>query len=151
MQRIAAELRPTALDHLGLVSALRQRAREFERRSGVRCSVQVVGAEPQPAASLANELFYIVQEALTNVARHARATQVEVAIGTQGNELVIDIRDDGEGIDPARIDGRHSLGLLGMRERALQCGGSLQVQRRHPMGTLVSVRVPDSASRKLLP
>ena len=151
VQRIAAELRPTALDHLGLVSALRQRAREFERRSGVRCSVQVVGAEPQPASSVANELFYIVQEALTNVARHARATQVEVAIGTQGNELVIDIRDDGEGIDPARIEGRHSLGLLGMRERALQCGGSLQVQRRHPMGTLVSVRVPDSASRKLAP
>jgi PAS domain S-box-containing protein len=151
VQRIAAELRPTALDHLGLVSALRQRAREFERRSGVRCSVQVVGAEPQPAASVANELFYIVQEALTNVARHARATQVEVAISTQGKELVIDVSDDGEGIEPARIEGRHSLGLLGMRERALQCGGSLQVQRRQPMGTLVSVRVPDSASRILVP
>lgn len=142
VQRIAAELRPTALDHLGLVSALRQRARDFERRSGLRCSVKVVGAEPQPAASVANELFYIVQEALINVARHAKALQVDIRIGRQGHEFVIDIRDDGVGIDPAQIEGRHSLGLLGMRERALQCGGSLQVERAQPVGTLVTVRVP---------
>jgi PAS domain S-box-containing protein len=149
VQRIAAELRPTALDHLGLVSALRQRAREFGQRSGLRCTVTVVGAEPQPAPNVANELFYIVQEALTNVARHAKATQVEVTIGRQGDEFVLDIRDDGQGIEPARIEGRHSLGLLGMRERALQCGGSLLVQRAQPLGTMVSVRVPVAAPLEL--
>jgi PAS domain S-box-containing protein len=149
VQRIAAELRPTALDHLGLVSALRQRAREFDQRSGLRCAVQVAGSEPQPAPSVANELFYIVQEALTNVARHAHATRVEISIGQHGDELAIDIRDDGDGIDPARIEGRHSLGLLGMRERALQCGGSLLVQRAQPRGTLVSVRVPAAPPREM--
>ncbi len=151
VQRIAAEMRPTALDHLGLVSALRQRGREFEQRSGLRCTVKVIGDEPQPASNVANELFYIAQEALTNVARHAKATQVEITIGRQGDEFILDIRDDGRGIEPSHIDGRRSLGLLGMRERALQCGGSVLVQRAQPLGTMVSVRVPATAAQEITP
>jgi PAS domain S-box-containing protein len=151
VQRIAAELRPTVLDHLGLAAALRQRAREFEERSGVRCSVRASRPEPRLAPGIETELFYIVQEALTNVARHAQATQVEIEIDTAQGATVVTVCDDGVGIEPGTIEGRRSLGLLGMRERASQCGGSLHVVRVRPRGTRVSVRVPAELAQAVTP
>jgi PAS domain S-box-containing protein len=145
VQRIAAELRPPALDQLGLAAALSQDARRFEERSGLPCTVKVSPPEPELSASVSSELFYICHEALTNVARHALATRVEIELSAQDGQIVVDICDDGVGIDPAQVHGRHSLGLLGMRERALQCGGTLQVQRRKSRGTRVTVRVPMAA------
>ena len=142
VQRIAAELRPSALDQLGLTAALTQAARHFEARSGLTCTVSVPPVEPAVSAATANEFFYICQEALTNVARHADATEVEIELCALEGGVMLEVRDNGVGIDVAMIYGRHSLGLLGMRERALQCGGTLQVHRIEPCGTRVSVRVP---------
>ena len=146
VQRIAAELRPPALDQLGLAAALAQAARHFQQHSGVTCSVDVALVEPMLPADVASELFYICQEALTNVARHAQATEVEISLHSRDDEVVLEVRDNGVGIDPALIDGRHSLGLLGMRERALQCHGIVQILRGEPRGTRVSVRVPLTAT-----
>ena len=151
VQRIAAELRPTALDQLGLAAALTLAARRFQERSGVACSVDASLAELMLPAEVASELFYICQEALTNVARHAQATTVEIGLHAHAGEVELEVRDNGVGIDPALINGRHSLGLLGMRERALQCRGTLQVQRREPRGTRVSVRVPLAATTEGVP
>jgi signal transduction histidine kinase len=142
VQRIAAELRPAALDQLGLSAALTQAARRFQARSGVPCAIDVPSAEPVLPPTVAGELFYICQEALTNVTRHAQATEVAIELRTRDGEVVLEVRDNGVGIDPAKINGRHSLGLLGMRERALQCRGALQVQAIVPRGTCVTVRVP---------
>jgi PAS domain S-box-containing protein len=146
VQRIAAELRPSALDQLGLPAALTQAGRRFQERSGVVCVVDVAGFEADLPAAVAGELFYICQEALTNVARHAQASKVEIELREHDGRTQLEVRDDGVGIHPALIDGRHSLGLLGMRERALHCGGVLQVQRREPRGTRVSVQVPLGAT-----
>jgi PAS domain S-box-containing protein len=142
VQRLAADLRPAALDQLGLAAALSQAARRFQAQSGVACGLELAPSEPQLPAELATELFYICQEALTNVARHAQASEVTIALRTGPVDAVLEVRDNGVGIDADKINGRHSLGLLGMRERALQCGGTLQVQRGATRGTCVTVQVP---------
>lgn len=142
VQKLAAELRPGALDHLGLAAALAQRARQFRQRSGVACTLDV--AEPLPALppAVADELFYICQEALTNVARHAQATQVQVRLGPRDGGVRLEVEDNGVGIDPAVATAQRSLGLLGMRERARHCGGAVRIEAASPCGTLLVVQVP---------
>ena len=142
VQKLAAELRPGALDHLGLAAALAQRARQFQRRSGVECTLDV--AEPMPAlpSVVADELFYIFQEALTNVTRHAQATKVQVRLGVQEGGVRLEIEDNGIGIDPEAVTALRSLGLLGMREPALHCRGSVRFESASPRGTVVVVEVP---------
>ena len=141
VQHVAAELRPTVLDHLGLVPALAQAARRFQKSAGVACTVHNLQAPAALSTEVASELFYICQEALTNVARHANASQVHIYLSASANQTLLEVVDNGVGIDEAKINGRHSLGLLGMGERALQCGGSLQVQRLVTGGTRVAVLV----------
>jgi PAS domain S-box-containing protein len=142
VQNLAAELRPGALDHLGLADALAQRTREFRQRSGVACTLKA--AEPLPAlpTDLANQLFYICQEALTNVARHAQATQVQVRLGLRDGGVRLEVEDNGVGIEPGVVTARRSLGLLGMRERALHCGGTVSIEAASPRGTVVVAQVP---------
>ena len=142
VQNLAADLRPGALDHLGLAAALAQRARQFQRRSGVECTLDV--AEPMPAlpSVVADELFYIFQEALTNVTRHAQATKVQVRLGVQEGGVRLEIEDNGIGIDPEAVTALRSLGLLGMREPALHCRGSVRFESASPRGTVVVVVVP---------
>ena len=142
VQNIAMQLRPAALDQLGLAAALTQAARRFQASSGVACSVDAVMPEPVLSAAVASELFYICQEALTNVARHAQATEVAIALRVDEREARLEVRDNGVGIEASRINGRHSLGLLGMRERALQCNGTLHVRAVRPRGTCVIAQVP---------
>jgi PAS domain S-box-containing protein len=142
VQNLAAELRPGALDHLGLAAALAQRARQFQQRSGVACSLEVAEPIPELPPAVADDLFYICQEALTNVARHARATQVRLRLEVQDGQVRLSIEDNGIGIDPAVAAAQRSLGLLGMRERALQCAGSVEIEAASPRGTVVVVQVP---------
>jgi PAS domain S-box-containing protein len=147
-RRISASLRPAILDDLGLPAALRWQAREFAQRTGVACEVrsspdaaELAGGVPvAPAAALA--LFRILQEALTNVARHAGARRVDVALEIGGDEVVLTIADDGRGLPADVLSRPTSLGLVGMRERALALGGKVSFLGRAGLGTTVTARLP---------
>ncbi len=142
VQRLAVELRPGSLDHLGLTGALAQRALQFERSSGVPRALDLDEPLPRMPQATSDDLYYICQEALTNVARHAQATQVRISLRSEGRGLRLEIEDNGLGIDPAAITSWRSLGLLGMRERAIGCGGTLRIESAAPRGTVVVAEVP---------
>jgi signal transduction histidine kinase len=142
VRRIAAELRPGILDDLGLAAAIEWQAQEFQARAGIQCLVDL----PEDGISLDSDrstaIFRIFQETLTNVVRHAQATRVDVRIEQAGIELILEVRDDGKGIEERKIQDIRSLGLLGMKERALILGGTLEVRGRKGKGTTLRVRVP---------
>ncbi len=142
VRRIATDLRPSILDHLGLVAAIEWQAQEFERRTGVKASVRVSRPEVAIDDVRATAVFRMLQETLTNVARHAGATRVDIDLTVGNVDLSLDVRDDGRGITPAEIAGGRSLGLVGLRERAIACGGMLEIQGTPGRGTQVSVRIP---------
>ena len=148
VQKIAAELRPGVLDHLGLAATLDQEARRFEDRSGVRCVVTEDPSWTELPAEIESELFYIAQEALTNVARHADAKRVDLFLRSEGDEAVLEVVDDGVGISRDDLDVPTSLGLLGMEERAAQCGGVVRISRNEPTGTRITVRIPRAGNRR---
>lgn len=140
VQRIAAELRPPALDDFGLVAAIESEARTFEERTAIECDLSLpdslaLGADADAA------VYRIVQEAMTNVARHAEAARLEIRSRVRGDELVIEIRDDGKGITADEMADRKSLGIAGMRERARSIGATLEVEGVRGRGTIVSIRV----------
>jgi PAS domain S-box-containing protein len=142
VRRIATELRPGALDDLGLCEAIEGHAREFHARSGI--AVEFVPFERNLVLDSARStaIFRVVQELLTNVARHAAATRVRVALRVEGDTLVLSVEDDGVGITDAQIASPSSLGLLGIRERALVFGGECRVDGAPGRGTTVTVRIP---------
>jgi signal transduction histidine kinase len=142
VQRIAVELRPRVLEDLGLTVAVRHEARRFEQRTGVRCRLQLPEADPMLADEIATSMFRILQEAITNVARHAEATEVEVQLVQEADGLVLRVADNGKGIGPADLEDAKSLGLLGMKERAESLGGEVTFQRGSPRGTVVKLVLP---------
>lgn len=142
VRRMAAELRPSMLDDLGLTAAIGWQVREFESRSNVRCTF---ACEPRAVAlhpACATVLFRIAQQALTNVEQHAHATEATITLRTQGGELVLEVRDDGRGITDSELRSPESLGLLGMRERARLLSGTVDVTGVPGHGTTVRVRIP---------
>jgi len=141
VRRVCADLRPPMLDDLGLVAALDWQASTVERTTGIRCRLTAPDAgDVVVSAQIATEAFRIAQEALTNVARHADASNVDVVVALQGQNLELRIEDDGTGVDVADISS--GLGILGMRERALRVNGSLDVGRSTDGGTAIVLRVP---------
>ena len=142
VQRISTDLRPDALDNLGLPDALKEEAERFLLRTGVLCDVTVDEAAEEIPPETATAAFRIFQEALTNITRHAQATRVTVSCGIRGGLLDLTIADDGKGIDPASIEDTKSLGLLGMRERAGLLGGELVIAPGENGGTMVKARLP---------
>ena len=142
VRRISAELRPGVLDDLGLAAAIEWQARDFQARSGVTCVVKVPEEDLQLGREQATALFRIFQESLTNVARHAQATKVWVHLGEEAGAVVLEVEDDGVGISLAQLAERHSLGLLGMRERAEAFGGEVELAGAPGQGTTVVVRMP---------
>jgi PAS domain S-box-containing protein len=141
MQRVAASLRPVALDRLGLGPALRQEGRAFQARTGVTCQVQLAEDLVSLGPDLDTALFRIVQEALTNVARHAHASRVAVILQRQGPDVLLRVEDDGRGLDAAGPPQR-ALGVVGMRERTERLGGDLVLEARPQGGTVVRARLP---------
>ena len=126
--RIAVSLRPEILDELGLIRAIQWFAEDFERRSGISCPVESPTGElsiPKPIATCA---YRILQEALTNVWKHAKASQVKIKVSTKDDFLFVSIADNGVGVDLKRLSDATSLGLLGMRERAGLVGGKLDLK-----------------------
>ena len=146
VRRIASELRPSVLDHLGLVAAVEWLAQDFERRSGVPTSLHVQAAQVRLDDTRATTAFRIVQEALTNVARHARASRVDIRLAITSTALDLEVADDGRGISPAETSSPEALGLLGLRERARACGGTADIGGNGARGTKVSVRLPLGAA-----
>ena len=141
VRRIATELRPGVLDDLGFAAALEWQAEEFQRRTGITCRV-VAPANLAAGDDQSTALFRILQEALTNVSRHARAKAVEVRLSEHDQSILLEIEDDGRGIRAANPAGPGSLGLLGMQERARLVGGETVVERGSAGGTIVRVRLP---------
>jgi signal transduction histidine kinase len=142
VRRISSELRPGVLDDLGLLAAIEWQAQEFEERTGTVCTVDSNLAESAVGRELATAAFRIFQEALTNVARHASAKQVDVRLLREGGTLRLQVRDDGRGITPTELRDPRSLGLLGMRERARRLGGTVSVAAATDGGTVVSLSAP---------
>jgi PAS domain S-box-containing protein len=142
VRRIATELRPGMLDDLGLAASIEWQARDFEKRTNIVCSV-IVPAEDLPLARAQSlTLFRIFQEALTNVERHASAQNIEVKLAATPEVLTLQVQDDGRGIKAQEIAGLHSLGLLGMRERATRLGGSFDIHGVPGDGTILTVSIP---------
>ena len=144
MRKLALELRPSVLDDLGLVAALRQYVRATEERTGLTTHLSVSFEEEQRLEpEVETALFRIAQEALTNAIRHAHASSVEVRLRRIPHAVTLDVRDDGVGLSamPSLGSAEH-LGMFGMRERAQLLGGSFEVAPVSPRGTLVRVTIP---------
>jgi PAS domain S-box-containing protein len=142
VRRVATALRPGILDDLGLQAALEWLVTDFRNRTGIRCEAAL---EPVPenldeVRSVA--LFRILQEALTNVARHAQSTRVTIRLQRTAEALVLEVRDNGRGITDAHLTGSNSIGLFGMQERALLVGGRVSIEGRPGEGTTVTARIP---------
>lgn len=141
VRRISAELRPGILDDLGLPATLEWYAGEFAARSGISCEVHSEVGEVILDRGVATAAFRISQEALTNIARHAAATHVDLTLRIDDGTLRLEIADNGVGMSQA-APRNGALGLVGMRERARRLGGDCVVSRREPKGTLVTLTVP---------
>jgi signal transduction histidine kinase len=142
VRRIATGLRPELLDEAGLAAAISWQTRDFQMRTGIRCKTNLPADEPAVHPEHATGAFRVFQEVLTNVARHANATRVDVLMKKEGDGMVLEVKDNGSGIkEPQRLGGQ-SLGLLGMRERVALMGGEIEIAGKRGKGTRVTIRVP---------
>jgi PAS domain S-box-containing protein len=142
VREISAELRPGVLDDLGLVAAVEWQAQEFQTRMGIRCRFTSTLGNITLDKEQSTAIFRILQETLTNVARHANATRVNITLRKKAGNLILEVRDNGRGITESEISNPRSLGLLGMRERALLLGGDVEISGTPGKGTAVTVQIP---------
>jgi signal transduction histidine kinase len=141
VRNVASHLRPAALN-FGIASALEWLVADFNRRNAIPCALRIEGSEPELPDAYATAAFRIVQASLTNVARHAKATRVDVALISTGTKLELQVRDDGRGFNQEAAHRKFSYGLLGMNERARLIGGSLTIDSAPGAGTTVSIHIP---------
>ncbi len=141
VRRIATDLRPAILDDLGVTAALEQQLRRLRESTGMQTTL-TVAEEPRLDMLTGVTLYRIAQEGLANVIRHAEATEVEVSLAVENGTAVLEIRDNGKGMSREQIASSHSLGLLGMRERAELLGGSVAIDSRPGEGTCVRATLP---------
>lgn len=142
VQQISSKLRPGILDEVGLVAALEWQAQEFSKHTGIQCRYSLTEEDIQLDKDKSTALFRIFQEALTNVARHSNAKRVSIFLKKTSNRVILEITDNGCGIKRQQIDSPRSLGILGMRERALVFGGSVSIRGVQGKGTHVKVEMP---------
>ncbi|MGG9963969.1 response regulator [Ferruginibacter sp. SUN106] len=142
VKKLASELHPALLDKLGLIEAIRWQSREFEKRTGIKITLNL----PEELTGISSKtniaLFRIYQESLTNVARHSGAATVCCSLKRENENLVFTITDDGKGFDVAETEQRHSLGLLGMKERSVMIGGKYVLSSEPGKGTKVEAMLP---------
>lgn len=142
VRRISAQLRPGVLDDLGLIAAVEWQAQDFQVRMGIECEFIAPLQECELDRDVSTAVFRIFQEALTNIVRHAKATRVTILLQAEADWLTLEVTDNGCGITEQELTNRHSLGLLGMRERALLFGGEVSVTGHPGDGTTVTVVMP---------
>ena len=140
LRRISEGLRPGMLDVLGLAAAIEHHVVQFEERSGVACTLAMNREEFDIKSQLATTIFRLVQEALTNVLRHAAATQLNIAIDDEGDEIRVRVEDDGQGFQSQAT--KKTFGLLGMRERVNMLGGRIEITSQPGQGTCIDARLP---------
>lgn len=149
LHRLVFDLRPPALDNLGLIAALEAYARDFSARSGVKADLQADDLEPRVAFEIETTLYRICQEALTNIAKHARARNVTVHLEQTGFHVNLTISDDGVGFDTGALaDSRaapEGVGLLNMERRAEELGGRFEIESAPQQGTTIRVSIPRDA------
>ncbi len=142
VQRISMELRPGILDDLGLQAAVEWQAETFARRTEIPCEVRFYPEEIDLDRSVATALFRIIQEAMTNIIRHAEATRVSVELRRTDGDVVLTVADDGKGIPPEKLDDPAATGIIGIRERAAVIHGRAEIGPAETGGTTVTVAVP---------
>ncbi|MDX1561358.1 MAG: response regulator [Gammaproteobacteria bacterium] len=142
IQRISYVIRPRVLDDFGLAGAVREEARLFEQRAGVKVNLDLHDGLDDIPDAIATSAFRILQELLTNVARHAHATSVDVELLQYGSELYLEVRDDGSGVSNDVLESSPALGLLGIAERVRSHHGTLKIDGESGSGTVVTVRMP---------
>jgi signal transduction histidine kinase len=142
IRRIATSLRPVAIEHEGLISSIRSYLAEFQRLSGIKCRIVIEPRDWDVKEKFATAVFRIIQEAMTNIARHARASHCDIRLKASHDQLELRVQDNGRGARGGALDGHQSLGILGMKERAAAAGGDLQVQNGSNAGVLVRATFP---------
>ena len=143
LHRLAVDLRPASLDHVGLVTALQQYVQDFREQYGLRIEFEAVGmTRDRLPTEVETAIFRIVQESLTNVIRHAQATRVDIILSGRASSVAATIEDDGVGFHSGASTFEEHLGLFGMRERVEMLGGSLSVESSPGKGTTINVEVP---------
>jgi signal transduction histidine kinase len=126
------------------VAAVEWAAEEFEARIGIKCRLDLPYGDIAIDPERTTAIFRIFQETLTNITRHAEATQVDVRLGQEDGNIVLEVRDNGRGIGEEQLSTGGSLGILGMRERALLLGGELTIRGAPGKGTIVRVLIPET-------
>jgi signal transduction histidine kinase len=149
VQRISAELRPGLLDDLGLIAAIEWESGEFQNRTGIKCTLDLGPDDIILEQDRSTAIFRIFQETLTNVARHADATNVQVSLKKNNGNLVLKVSDNGKGITERQIVDSKSFGLVGMRERAFVFGGKVDINGIMMEGTTVIVTIPFEKERNI--
>ena len=141
VRRLAVELRPAVLDDFGLVPALERLTESFAEQSEIRVDFHSALGETRLPSDVETALYRVVQEALTNIVKHADAHSVSISITRRGSAVAAVIEDDGNGFDPRTVS-KDGIGLLGMRERLALIDGRLEVESRPRAGTTVVAEVP---------
>lgn len=142
VRQLVSHLRPAVLDDLGLEAAIEWQAQKFTKRTGVETEVKLPALEIGLDRERATAVFRVLQEALTNVARHAEASRVEIRLRAKGDMMMLEVRDDGKGVTDDALASAWSIGLTGMRERAGALGGRVDINRVETAGTAVIIQMP---------
>jgi signal transduction histidine kinase len=142
VKKISTDLRPGLLDDLGLSAAIEWQSEEFEKRTGIACRIKIEPQEITFDKDRNTALFRILQETLTNIARHAAATEVDVSLQKKDGQIELKVQDNGRGITEEELANPQSFGLMGLRERAILFGGNAVIQGVPGRGTTVTVKIP---------
>jgi len=142
VRKIATDLRPGVLDDLGLEAAIEWQIQDFQKRTGIKCDFNSNLKDVPLDQERATAVFRIFQETLTNIVRHAKATRVSISLKVSGGKLVLEVQDNCRVLTGRELYGPESLGLLGMRERAMMLDGEVNIIGRRGKGTTVGLRIP---------
>lgn len=145
VRRISSNLRPSILDDLGLIAALEWHGEEVQKRSEIKVNFSTELPEPELPVAMATGIFRIYQEVLTNAVRHANAHEINSTLQLKNGHLILEVQDDGKGMDQSLVKTKKTLGLVGIRERTFQLGGKFDLFSEPGKGTRICITVPFQA------